>query len=96
VVFAQFEHAELLHEEQAHPQPEEQEQPLLCTFKILPLPLLNKRIKSKKKNNRLSLQVLLFKSKRIRQKNSTDEFSKVFNPQSFVQQLLHSIKRTSL
>lgn len=62
-------------------------------FKI-PLPLLlNKRINSKKKNSRLSEQELLFKSKIIKKKNSKDELSKVFpQEQSFVKQLLHSIK----
>ena len=90
-MFAQFE--QVLQEELLQLQSDVQ--PLHCGLKILLFPLLNNRIKSKKKNKRLSLQVLLFKSKRIRQKNSTDEFSEVFNPQSLVQQLLHSIKRTS-
>lgn len=60
-------------------------------FKIPLVPLLNKRIKSI--SHQLLLQELLFKNKIIKKKISKDELSKVFpEKQSFVKQLLHSIK----
>lgn len=70
-----------------------QPQQLEVLFKIPLLLLLNNKIKIKKKNKRLSEQELLFNSKIIKKKNSKEELSKVLPfKQSFVKQLLHSIK----
>ena len=69
-------------------------QPLFVLLKIPFELLLNKRTKST--SHQLLLQVLLFKNKIIKKKISKDELSKVFpEEQSFVKQLLNSIKRTS-
>lgn len=60
-------------------------------FKFPFVPLLNKRTNST--SHQLLLQVLLFKNKMIKKKISKDELSNVFpEKQSFVKQLLHSIK----
>ncbi len=73
---------------------QQQSQLLHPEFKLPFVLLLNNRIKSI--SHQLLLQVLLFKNKIIKKKKSNDELSKVFpEEQSFVKQLLHSIKRTS-
>ena len=70
-----------------------QEQPLFAEDKIPLVPLENSRTKSI--SHQLLLQELLPKNKMIKHKIKA-ELSKVFEQeQSFVKQLLHSIKRTS-
>lgn len=81
----------LLQEQLLFEQLQPQLQPLFVLLKIPFELLLNKRTKST--SHQLLLQVLLFKNKIIKKKISKDELSKVFpEKQSFVKQLLHSIK----